>query len=144
MTINNKNPTKDITQDDIKNKIPLSTKKKQKKISYNGKVIFSEKIIPIISGPNGAESKELLFKTASLLKKNNLKYFRVHMFKPLTFPYRSSQYSESGVKALSWIKELKRYYNFIFVAEITELQYLEKMLEVIDILQIGTKKYAKL
>ncbi len=139
MAINNKNPTKDITLDDIKNKIPLSTKKRTKKIIYNGKNIFSEQIIPIIAGPNGTESKELLFKTAKLLHKNKLKYFRVHMFKPLTFPYRSSQYSESGIKALNWIKEIKKEFNFIFIAEITEIQYLEPMIDVIDILQIGTR-----
>lgn len=139
MTINNKNPTKDITIDDIKNKIPLATKKRIKKIIYKDNLLFSKDIIPIISGPNGVESKELLFKTAKLLKKNNLKFFRVHMFKPLTFPYRSTQYSESGLKALEWIRELKKYFNFIFIAEITEIRFLEPMLDVIDILQIGTR-----
>lgn len=139
MTINNKNPTKDITIDDIKNKIPLATKKRIKKIIYKDNLLFSKDIIPIISGPNGVESKELLFKTAKLLKKNNLKFFRAHMFKPLTFPYRSTQYSESGLKALEWIRELKKYFNFIFIAEITEIRFLEPMLDVIDILQIGTR-----
>jgi len=139
MKINNKNPTKDISLQDIKNSIPLATKKRVKKIIYKKKIIFSDKIIPIIAGPNGVESKELLFKTAKLLKKNNLNFFRVHMFKPLTFPYRSSQYSESGLVAIDWIRELKKYYNFIFVSEVTELRYLEPMLDVIDILQVGTR-----
>ena len=40
MKINNKNPTKDISPQDIKNSIPLSTKKRVKKITYQKKNYF--------------------------------------------------------------------------------------------------------
>ncbi len=139
--ISNKDPTKDITDDDLKNKLILSTDKKKKfLINFkNKKLAFNNKTLPIIAGPNGIENREMLFKTAKFLKKQKINFFRVHTFKPLTFPYRSSQYSDTGYDGLNWIKELRKYYSFIFVSEITELQHLEALSETVDILQIGSR-----
>ena len=98
--ISNKNPTKDITSDDLKNKLFKSTNKKKNFDIYfqNKKLGFSKKTLPIIAGPNGIENKEMLFKIAKFLKNQKINFFRVHTFKPLTFPYRSSQYSDTGTK----------------------------------------------
>lgn len=137
--LTNKNPTKDISNDDLKYKLIRSTSKKKKIVKVNEKVIFQENSLPIIAGPNGIESKELLFEVAEFFKKIKINLFRVHAFKPLTFPYRSSQYQDVGEKGLSWIKELKRYYNFTFVSEITEIQKIDKLAETVDILQIGSR-----
>ena len=67
--LSNKEPTKDITEDDIKYKIPLITSTKKRIVRINKHVIFSEKVIPIIAGPNGVESRELIFKVGKFLKK---------------------------------------------------------------------------
>ena len=58
--LSNNQPTKDITQDDIKNKIFRSTSKKEVIIKISDKVIFSKKTLPIIAGPNGVENRKLI------------------------------------------------------------------------------------
>ena len=51
--LSNKQPTKDITDDDIKYKIKKIKSKKKVKVIVGGEIEFSEKTLPIIAGPNG-------------------------------------------------------------------------------------------
>ena len=142
--LSNKFPTKDITQDDLKYKLKLINSKLKKKIKVNSKISITEKKLPIIAGPNGIESKKLLINTAKLLKKNKLKFIRAHAFKPLTFPYRSKQYDEVGLKGLDWVDDIRKTFDLVFVAEITEIRFLDRMLKSIDILQIGSRNMQNL
>ena len=137
--LSNKEPTKDITQDDIKYKIPLVTSSKKRTIKVNSKISFSEKHIPIIAGPNGVESRELIFKVGKFLKKNGLKILRGHAFKPLTFPYRSKQYLETQFEGMNWLDEVKRHLKLSIVTEVTELKFLDRICSTADILQIGSR-----
>ena len=93
--LSNRQPTKDITLDDRKNKLKLSTAKKKIQIKIDNNTVFGGKTIPIIAGPNGVESLELMRNVAKVLKKNNINLIRGHAYKPLTFPYRSKQYSDT-------------------------------------------------
>ena len=70
--LSNKEPTKDISKDDIKNKIPLATSKNLKKVKISKDVVFGSKQIPIIAGPNGVENFELMVEVAKQLKKIKL------------------------------------------------------------------------
>ena len=45
-------------------------------IKINEDISFGGDVVPIISGPNGIENKELIFRCCELLEKNNLKLFR--------------------------------------------------------------------
>ena len=137
--LSNKNPTKDITVDDLKYKLTKSTSGRKKIVKVNSKVKFGPGYLPSIAGPNGIESKELLYEVANTFKKIGVNLFRVHAFKPLTFPYRSKQYYDVGIQGLDLIEELKKYYNFTYICEITEIQYLEKLANTVDILQIGSR-----
>ena len=137
--LTNKNPTKDISDEDLKYKLFNSTSKKKRTIKVNNIVNFGPKHLPIIAGPNGIESKDLLFEVAIFLEKLKINLFRVHAYKPLTFPYRSKQYDDVGSNGLAWVNELKRYHKFTYVSEITELQYLDKLANTVDILQIGSR-----
>ena len=142
--LSNKEPTKDITEDDIKYKIPLITSRKKRTIKINKNVTFSEKVIPIIAGPNGVESRELIFRVGKFLKKNGLKILRGHAFKPLTFPYRSRQYSETQFEGMNWLDEVKRHLGLTIVTEVTELRYLDRICLTADILQIGSRNMQNL
>ena len=71
--LSNKNPTKDITLDDIRHKIPLITAKQNINIKINNKINFNKNNVPIIAGPNGVESRKLIFNVANFLKKKVLK-----------------------------------------------------------------------
>ena len=142
--LSNKNPTKDITADDLKYKIPRMTSKKKVAVKINKKIIFSENNIPINAGPNGVESRELIFKIAKFLKKKGVKLLRGHAYKPLTFPYRSKKYSETKSEGMDWLDEVKKFLGLNIVTEVTEIQFLDRIARTADILQIGSRNMQNL
>ena len=84
--MDNKFPGKDISQEDLKDKFPLSSSLNKKKIIKISKDIsFGGNNVPIISGPNGIEHRDLIFKCCEVLEKNKLKLLRGQIYKPLTF-----------------------------------------------------------
>ncbi len=142
--LSNKNPTKDITKDDIIYKIPKITKKKQVVVKINNEISFSKKNLPIIAGPNGVESRELIFNVARFLKKKGIKILRGHSYKPLTFPYRSKKYLETQEIGMDWCDEVKRHLGMSIVTEVTEIKYLDRIAQTADILQVGSRNMQNL
>ena len=142
--LSNKQPTKDITDDDIKYKLKKITSKKKVKVIVGGEIEFSEKTLPIIAGPNGVESRKMIFNVAIFLKKQGIKILRGHAYKPLTFPYRSRTYKESMSQGMVWLDEVKRHTGMKIVTEVTEIKYLEKINYTADILQIGSRNMQNL
>ena len=62
------------------------------------------------------------------------------MFKPLTFPYRSKMYNDSSYQGLDWLDEIKKINKKIaIISEITEIQYIDRLIQTADILQIGSR-----
>lgn len=106
--LSNKFPTKDITEDDKKNKLMLSTAKKPITVDIGNGIIFGGKKIPIIAGPNGVESKKLMLSVGKFLKKNGVNILRAHAYKPLTFPYRSKQYKDTQEEGMEWVDIAKK------------------------------------
>ena len=142
--LSNKQPTKDITPDDIKFKIPKITANKKISVKINNKITFNDINVPIIAGPNGVESRKLIFNVAQFLKKKGVKILRGHAFKPLTFPYRSKQYLETKFEGMKWLDEVKKYTGLAIVTEVTELRYLDRISQTADILQIGSRNMQNL
>lgn len=142
--LSNKQPTKDITPDDIKYKIKKVTSKKKVIVSIGDDLEFSENTLPIIAGPNGVESRKMIFNVAKFLKNQGIKILRGHAYKPLTFPYRSNTYKESMDQGMNWLDEVKRYLGMKIVTEVTEIKYLQKISYTADILQIGSRNMQNL
>ena len=142
--LTNKQPTKDITLDDKKNKLPLSTSKIKRIVDLGDGVKFGEKNIPVIAGPNGVESHSLMVDVAKILIKNKIKIIRGHAYKPLTFPYRSKQYKESQEVGMDIMDDIKKSFKLKIVTEITEIQYLDRVCRTADILQIGSRNMQNL
>ena len=142
--LNNKQPTKDITLEDIKFKLRLCTQKKEKKIIIRKDIVFSKNSLPVIAGPNGVESRNLIFNVAKFLKKQGIKILRGHAYKPLTFPYRSKQYYDTMIKGMEWLDEVKKEYNMAIVTEVTEIRHLDRINQTADILQIGSRNMQNL
>ena len=105
--LSNKEPTKDISLDDLKYKIPLSTSKKKIEVKISKDIVFGSKNIPVIAGPNGVESSRLMHDVAKILVRNKINIIRGHSYKPLTFPYRSRNYSETKESGMSIMDEIK-------------------------------------
>ena len=136
----NKFPGKDITDDDLKEKFPLSSSLNKKKIIKIIKDIsFGSNCFPIIAGPNTLENKDMIFKTCELLEKKNLKMIRAGIYKPLTFPYRSKKYFELGDKGVRIIEEMKKNFDVIVVSEIMDSDKLQHINNIVDVFQIGAR-----
>ena len=142
--LSNKNPTKDISLDDKVNKLKISTSKKKRSVNISKGLVFGKKNIPIIAGPNGVESKKLMISVAKELVKSNIKILRGHAYKPLTFPYRSSKYKETQSKGMDILDEVKQEFDLKIVTEVTEIQYLDRIIKTADILQIGSRNMQNL
>ena len=81
---------------------------------------------------------------AKQLIKNNIKIIRGHSYKPLTFPYRSKEYSETQEKGMDIMDEIKKEYKLKVVTEVTEIRYLDRISATADILQIGSRNMQNL
>ena len=78
--MDNKFPGKDISDSDLKDKFPLSSSLNKKKIiKINDDISFGGDVVPIISGPNGIENKDLIFKCCEVQCKD-LVYSSVSQF----------------------------------------------------------------
>ena len=142
--LTNKEPTKDITSDDLINKLPLSTSRKKRLVKISNNIIFGGSAIPVIAGPNGVESRDLMFKVAQQLVKNKINIIRGHAYKPLTFPYRSKTYNESKLVGMDIMDEIKNSFRLKVVTEVTEIRFLERITKTADILQIGSRNMQNL
>ncbi len=137
----NKFPGKDVSDEDIKYKIPLVAKKNKNhfsKINISG-VIFGGKKIPIFAGPNTVENKKLIFDIAKNVKKIGASFLRGGAFKPLTFPYRSKKYFETELDGIEWLGLAKEKYGIPVITEVTDTKFLKEICQVADILQIGSR-----
>ena len=142
--LSNKEPTKDISEDDSRYKLPLTTAKHKKVVHISKDISFGKNSIPVIAGPNGVESRKLMHSVAKQLIKNNIKIIRGHSYKPLTFPYRSKEYSETQEKGMDIMDEIKNEYKLKVVTEVTEIRYLDRISATADILQIGSRNMQNL
>jgi len=92
--------------------------------------------IVIMAGPCAVESRELLFTTAELLKKNGAQVIRGGAFKPRTSPYSFQGLGEEGLK---YLREAGDKYKLAVVSEVMDVSQIEMMLQYIDIFQVGAR-----
>ncbi|MED5519749.1 MAG: 3-deoxy-7-phosphoheptulonate synthase, partial [Pseudomonadota bacterium] len=96
-TVDNKFPGKDLTDDDIAGKIPLVAKKSpdhKTRFTCAG-IEFGGDLIPVLAGPNLAETEDMIMECARAMKAAGAHFLRAGCFKPLTFPYRSEKFYET-------------------------------------------------
>ena len=139
--MDNKFPGKDISDEDLKSKFPLTAKKNSEhksKFKISG-IEFGGDLVPIFAGPNMVESKELIMDVAKNVKEIGAHFLRGGAFKPLTFPYRSNKYNETREEGISWLGLAKEKFNIPVITEVMEEKYLDMICEVADILQIGSR-----
>jgi len=107
--IENSFPCKNISDCDIREKFPpVSKSSRRSNTSFEVcGVEFGSELIPIMAGPNMVESEELILDVASSVKTSGAHFLRGGAFKPLTFPYRSDSYCESGAQGLKWLQKAK-------------------------------------
>lgn len=141
MGVDNKFPGKDLSEDDLQNKIPLVAKKRpdHRTIFECAGIEFGGKLVPVMAGPNTVENEELIVKTAIGVKKAGAHFLRGGAFKPLTFPYRSPKFFEPRENGLKWLQVAKQETGLPIVTEVMEITKIEVVAKNADMLQIGTR-----
>lgn len=78
---------KDISENDLKNNIPLtSVKGPKRQMKIGGSILGGDKVM-VIAGPCTIESKKMILEIAKAAKDAGADGLRGGVFKPLTFPY---------------------------------------------------------
>jgi len=150
---------KDISSNDLKNNIPLITRKDHKKnIKVKDRNLNGAKIT-IIAGPCTVESKAQIMEIAKNVKDCPGAMLRGGVFKPLTFPYgeplgkadrdsggadrdrkdilSKNELFENAEKRLGYLKEAADKYNLPVVSEILYAETAQMMSKYVDMFQIG-------
>lgn len=90
----------------------------------------------VISGPCAVESEEQLFTVAKELKSKGINILRAGAFKPRTSPY---SFRGLGKEGLQLLKNVKKEFGLQVVTELLYLKNIEEVVEVADIIQIGSR-----
>ncbi len=90
----------------------------------------------IIAGPCAIESKEMAEEISKFLSNLNVKFFRGSLFKPRTSPHTFQGLGEKGIEIL---KEIKEKYEINIVVEPLNLKNINKLMDVADLFQIGSR-----
>lgn len=140
--MNNTNPGKDISEEDLLTKFPLAARSASQSnsvVEISDQVSFGGKNIPLIVGPNLVESEELIFQVAEAAIKAGANMLRGGCFKPLTFPYRSEKYFETGEDGLKWLHQAGKHFNIPVVTEAVSEDQVDLVSKYSDMIQIGTR-----
>lgn len=138
----NRYPGKDVSEQDLIDKIPLVSKKSADHktiVRISKETSFGGDNIPLIVGPNLVETKDQILKIAEYAKTLGANMLRGGCFKPLTFPYRSDKYFESGEEGLIWLKEAGQGVGLPIVTEAVSSEQLNIVARYSDMIQIGTR-----
>jgi 3-deoxy-7-phosphoheptulonate synthase len=90
----------------------------------------------VMAGPCSVESPEMLFETASLVKREGAHVLRGGAYKPRTSPYAFQGLGEDGLKLLA---ETRAKTGMPIVSEMTDASQMEAFEEYVDIIQIGSR-----
>jgi 3-deoxy-7-phosphoheptulonate synthase len=139
--VDNKFPGKDVSLDDLESRLPLVAKRSpDHKTTFScGGVEIGGKLIPILAGPNLAETENMILECAKAMKKAGAHFLRAGCFKPLTFPYRSPKFYETREDGLKWLKLAGEAVGLPVVTEVMHIEKIGVVAEHADMLQIGTR-----
>ena len=109
--------------------------KENKMIDIYKKLTVKEDKI-IIAGPCAIESYDQLLKTAQFVKSKGANVLRGGAYKPRTSPNSFQGLKEEGLEIL---KAVKKETGMAVITELMDIRELDKLYEVTDIIQIGSR-----
>lgn len=90
----------------------------------------------IIAGPCAIENRTMFEDSIRFLDSKDIHLVRAGLYKPRTNPHTFQGLGTSGISILA---ELKREYPVSFISEILDVRDIEKMREVVDVFQVGSR-----
>lgn len=111
-------------------------KESKKVINLGDDIKIGDGNFNIIAGPCSIESMDQINKIASYLSKNKVKILRGGAFKPRTSPY---SFQGLGFEGLKYLKECGEKYNMKVISEILDPRDVERAINYVDIIQIGSR-----
>lgn len=132
---------KDVTETDLKEKIPLAARRadRHRSMVRVGNVEIGGDKVVVMAGPCAVESREQIHDIAKAVKAAGATILRGGAFKPLTFPYRSSSFFELREEGLKYLKEAGRSVGLPVVTEVMDVRLVGLVAEHADMLQIGAR-----
>ena len=94
------------------------------------------KDVVVMAGPCTIESEQQLFSTAEVVARAGAKVLRGGAYKPRSSPYA---FQGMGVEGLKLLQAAGKEFGMATVSEVMEISQIEKMLDYVDILQIGAR-----
>ena len=117
-------------------KLSSRTWKPEKSIvRARGVEIGGDKVV-VMAGPCTIESEEQLFETARRVARSGAKVLRGGAYKPRTSPYA---FQGMGVEGLKLLRAAGDETGMATVSEVMEISQIDKMLDYVDILQVGAR-----
>ncbi|HYO75386.1 MAG TPA: N-acetylneuraminate synthase family protein, partial [Thermoanaerobaculia bacterium] len=104
-------------------------------VTARGVEIGGDKVV-MMAGPCTIESEEQLFETARRVARAGARVLRGGAYKPRTSPYA---FQGMGVEGLKLLRAAGDENNMATISEVMEISQIEKMLEYVDILQVGAR-----
>ena len=114
----------------------LDYKPEPSEVEIGKGVTIGGKKIAVMAGPCSVENREMLLKTAEIVKKAGATILRGGAFKPRTSPYSFQGLGEEGLKYLAEAREKTGLY---VVTELMDIRNLELIMKYCDIIQIGAR-----
>ena len=105
-------------------------------ITTDNKIVTVKEDKIIMAGPCAIESYDQLLKTAQFVKSKGANVLRGGAYKPRTSPNSFQGLKEEGLEIL---KAVKKETGMAVITELMDIRELEKLYEVTDIIQIGSR-----
>ncbi len=117
-------------------KLTSRTFKRDKTIvKARGVEIGGDRVV-VMAGPCTIESETQLFETARRVARSGARVLRGGAYKPRTSPYA---FQGMGIEGLKLLRAAGDEFSMATVSEVMEISQIEKMLEYVDILQVGAR-----
>ncbi len=102
----------------------------------NDSCLIGEGYCTIIAGPCAVESEESLLISARLVKQWGAHILRGGVFKPRTSPY---SFPGLGLEGLQYLALAREETGLPIITEVLDVRDIDRVLEVVDILQVGSR-----
>ena len=117
-------------------KLTSRTWRKEKTIvRARGVEVGGDRVV-VMAGPCTIESETQVFETARRVARSGARILRGGAYKPRSSPYA---FQGMGVDGLKILRAAGDEFDMAVISEVMEISQIEKMLEYVDILQVGAR-----